>query len=76
MSLEKQILEILNDFEHSHSDKIIQALDEVQNHLKNELTREYLQGKIKAAKESTTESDKKKLCKNLLPYLDWYVQGI
>ena len=39
------------------------------------LTVDYLKGKIKKIMDLTTESEKKKQCKLLLPYFDWYLQG-
>ena len=75
MSLEKQARQILDDFEQASPDAILDVLDEVKMHLKNDLTKDYLQGKIDAIKESPSEK-KKALCKNLIPYLDWYVQGL
>ena len=76
MSLKEQASQILNNFENTQSDKIIQTLDEIKNQLKSQLTKDYLQGKIDALNNAKTESEKKVLCKNLIPYLDWYVQGI
>jgi len=43
---------------------------------KSNVTVEYLQGKIKKIKDLTNESEKKKQCKLLLPYFDWYLQGL
>ena len=76
MSLKKQANEILNHFENTPSEKIIPVLDEIKSHFKSELTKDYLQGKINSLKDAKTEPEKKALCKNLIPYLDWYVQGI
>ena len=75
MSLTEQAQKILNDFQGSSSDEIVQALDAIKDHFKNELTREYLQGKIKSIQSTSEENERKKLCKNLIPYLDWYLQG-
>jgi hypothetical protein len=43
---------------------------------KSNLTVEYLKGKIKKIVELSSESEKKKQCKLLLPYYDWYLQGL
>ncbi|MDH3191769.1 MAG: hypothetical protein OEM18_03675 [Nitrosopumilus sp.] len=75
MSLREQTRQILNDFENTSSEKITDALDEIKNQFQSDLTREYLQGKINEIANVSTETDKKKLCKNLIPYLDWYLQG-
>jgi hypothetical protein len=76
MSLEDQINEITNDFENASPEKIIDILNQIKTHFKNGLISEYLQGKIQKIQDSVDESDKKKQCKALLPYFDWYVQGL
>lgn len=76
MSLEEQIRNILNDFENTSSEKFLQVLDQVKPHFKSNLTLEYLQGKIQKIHDTDDEKEKKKQCKALTPYLDWYVQGI
>ena len=76
MSLEVQAKEILENFENTSSEKIIQTLNQIQLQFKSELTAEYLKGKIQKVLDSDNEEDKKKQCKALIPYLDWYVQGI
>jgi hypothetical protein len=43
---------------------------------KNNLTTEYLKGKIQKILDLTNESEKKKQYKLLLPYFDWYLQGL
>lgn len=75
MSLEDQIKEILKDFESNSSEKILNTLQEIKPHFKNELISEYLQGKIQKILDSQDESEKMKQCKALIPYFDWYLQG-
>jgi len=75
MSLQDQAKEILNDFDNAPSDKIIEILNQIQPHLKSEITQDYLKGKINGVLGMTDEAEKKKFCKTLRPYLDWYVQG-
>jgi hypothetical protein len=43
---------------------------------KSDLTTEYLKGKVQKILDISTESEKKKQCKLLLPYYDWYLQGL
>ena len=76
MTLEDQVKEILENFENTSSEKIIQALNQIQPQFKSELTADYLKGKIQKVVELDNEDDKKKQCKALIPYLDWYIQGI
>ena len=75
MSLEDQIKVILNDFEHTSSKNILEILEQIKPHFKNELISEYLQGKIQKILDLKDESEKKKHCKALIPYFDWYLQG-
>jgi len=75
MVLQDQAKEILNDFDNVVSDKIIEILTQIQPHLKSEITQDYLKGKIDGVLGMTDEAEKKKFCKTLRPYLDWYVQG-
>ena len=76
MTLEDQVKEILENFENTSSEKIIQALNQIQPQFKSELTADYLKGKVQKVVELDNEDDKKKQCKALIPYLDWYIQGI
>ncbi len=76
MSLEIQIKEILENFENTSSEKIIEILEKIRLDLKSQLTSEYLQGKIQKVINAENEAEKKKLCKALTPYLDWYIQGL
>ena len=76
MSLEEKTRNILNDFDNTPSDTIIQTLEEITTHFKSDLTRDYLRGKIKSILTASDETEKKNICKNLVPYLDWYLQGV
>ena len=75
MSLEIKIKSILNDFDTVSSDEFLEILDQIMLEFKSNLTVDYLKGKIKKIMDLTTESEKKKQCKLLLPYFDWYLQG-
>jgi len=76
MSLEEEIKMILKDFDNIPSEKIFEILNQIKPHFKNELISEYLQGKIQKIQDSSDESEKKKQCKALQPYFDWYLQGL
>ena len=75
MSLDEQIKQIQSDFENTSPDVILKTVDEIRGHFKSDLTKDYLQAKLKIISEISDESEKKKLCKTLLPYFDWYLQG-
>jgi len=76
MSLEGQIKQTLNDFENTTSDMILEILNQIKPQFKSKLISEYLQGKIQKILETNDEAKKKKLCKALMPYLNWYLQGL
>ena len=76
MSLEDQIKTILNDFEQATPETIIDVLNQIKPHFKSTLISEYLQGKIQKIQDFDDDQEKKKQCKALLPYFDWYLQGL
>ncbi len=76
MSLEDEIKHILDDFENTPSKQIFEILNQIKPQFKNELISEYLQGKIQKISEVNDEVEKKKQCKALIPYFDWYLQGL
>lgn len=76
MSLEEEIKIILDNFEQAKSETIFDILNQIKPNFKNELILEYLEGKIQKIRESVDEQDKKKQCKALIPYFDWYLQGL
>ena len=76
MSLEIKVQNIVNNFEDASSDEFLEILEQIMLEFKSNLTVEYLKGKIKKIVELSSESEKKKQCKLLLPYYDWYLQGL
>lgn len=76
MSLEDDIKQIQENFENVSSTNFLEVVKQIQERFQSNLTKEYLGGKLKTINETSGESEKKKLCKNLLPYLDWYIQGL
>jgi len=76
MTLYDKVKEILNDFDNIPSDEIVKILTQIQPYLKSDLTRNYLYGKIQDISGTPDSIERKRLCKNLKPYLDWYIQGI
>ena len=66
----------MNNFDDVSSDEFLEILDQIMLEFKSNLTLEYLKGKVQKILELSTESEKKKQCKLLLPYYDWYLQGL
>ena len=75
MSLEINVKNIMNNFDEVSSDEFLEILNQIMLEFKSNLTVEYLKGKIQKIVEISSESEKKKQCKLLLPYYDWYLQG-
>ncbi|RMW33469.1 MAG: hypothetical protein EA437_06530 [Candidatus Nitrosomarinus sp.] len=75
MSLEINVKNIVNNFDEVSSDEFLEILNQIMLEFKSNLTVEYLKGKIQKIVEISSESEKKKQCKSLLPYYDWYLQG-
>ncbi len=76
MSLEVKVKQILKNFEETSSEDILEILNQIQIKFQSQITRNYLRGKLVVISDTTSESEKKKLCKNLIPYFDWYLQGL
>ena len=76
MSLEIKVNNILQDFDNVSSDDFLKVIDEIMLEFRSTITIEYLKGKIQKITDLTNESEKKKQCNLLLPYFDWYVQGL
>ena len=76
MSLEINVNTILQDFDNVSSDDFLKVINEIMLEFRSTITIEYLKGKIQKINDFTNESEKKKQCKLLLPYFDWYLQGL
>ena len=76
MSLEIKVKQILENFDESSSADVLEILNQIQSKFQSQITQDYLTGKLKTISDIIDESEKKKLCKNLKPYFDWYLQGL
>jgi len=76
MSLEVQIKQTMDDIENSSSEKILEIITKIIPHFRSELTSDYLRGKIQKITNEQDESEKKKQCLTLIPYFEWYLQGL
>ena len=74
--MEVKVKQILKNFEETSSEEILEILNQIQIKFQSQITRNYLKGKLVVISDITSESEKKKLCKNLIPYFDWYLQGL
>ena len=76
MSLADEVKRILDDFENTTTEKIFEILNQIIPQFKNEIISEYLQSKIQKISDVNDKVEKKKQCKGLIPYFDWYMQGL
>ena len=76
MSLEIKLKQILEKFDETPSEEILELLSQIQTQFQSQITQDYLKGKLETVSKTPDESEKKKLCKNLKPYFDWYLQGL
>ncbi len=76
MSLEVQIKQTMDDIENSSSEQILEIITKIIPHFRSELTSDYLRGKIQKITNEQDESEKKKQCLTLIPYFEWYLQGL
>ena len=75
LMLTQEVKEILNDFDNASPNRIVEILTRIRHHLKSDITQNYLQEKIQGILNVNNVAEKRKLCENLKPYLDWYLQG-
>ena len=76
MSLEVQIKQTMGDIENSSSEQILEIIIKIIPHFRSELTSDYLRGKIQKITNEQNELEKKKQCLTLIPYFEWYLQGL
>ena len=76
MSLEEQIKQIMKNVDDTSSEKILEIIDQILPHFRSELTTNYLHGKLEKIRTVNEESEKKKQCLALIPYFEWYLQGL
>ena len=75
MSLQIKAKQILENFEQTSSEEIMGVLNQILKNFQSQITQNYLKGKLKTISDTSDEGQKKKICKNLKPYFDWYLQG-
>ena len=75
MSLQIKAKQILDNFEQTPSEDILDILNKILENFQSQITQNYLKGKLKTISDTSDEEQKKKLCNNLKPYFDWYLQG-
>jgi len=75
MSLEDQIKHTMDNLENSSSKEILEIITKILPHFRSELTSDSSWKNSKITNNSD-ESEKKKQCMTLIPYFEWYLQGL
>lgn len=61
-------------YESTGSDDLLSLLDRICTELRTADTQNYLRAKIDSIRHSA-ESERKVMCKELIPYIDWYISS-
>ena len=75
-SLERQARDTLRGFDGTPADEFLGIISQILPSLRSGLTSEYLRGKIQKIQAVSDAAERKRLCRALTPYLDWYLQGL
>lgn len=75
MTLRDDVQLILQEFKAVNSESVSKVSEQIKVQLKSDITRDYLEKKIQGIRDAKSEAERKKLCKALIPYLEWYLQG-
>ena len=76
MTLESKTQKIMDNIDETSSEDIVEIIKQIQPQFRSKITEEYLQGKIQKISDISDNVEKKKQCVSLLPYFDWYLQGL
>ena len=74
MTLVDEAERMRSGFDSADPDGFLDLVERIRTELRTAPAREYLAGKIEAAR-SAQPAERRRLCKALLPYLDWYITG-
>lgn len=74
MSLLDDAQRLRDGFESAGSDDLLSLLDRICAELRTDDTRDYLRAKIDSIRNAA-ESERKVMCKDLIPYVDWYISS-
>ena len=61
-------------FESAGPDELLGLLEQICAQLRTDETRDYLRAKMDSIR-NTAESERKVMCKDLIPYVDWYISS-
>lgn len=74
MTLADDAARIRSGFDSADTAEFLGVVSRIRDQLHTQQTREYLGKKLEAARLADP-SERREMCRNLLPYLDWYISG-
>lgn len=74
MTLTEDAVRIRSRFDSADTAEFLDIISRIRDRLHTQQTREYLGKKLEAARLAEP-SERREMCRNLLPYLDWYLSG-
>ena len=74
MTLADDAARVRSDFDSTDTAEFLDIVSRIRDSLRTGETKSYLAKKLDAAR-SATPAERRGACRNLLPYLDWYLSG-
>jgi hypothetical protein len=74
LTLAEDAARIRSGFDSIDTEEFLDVVSHIRDRLHTGQTREYLGKKLEAARLADP-SERRGMCRNLLPYLDWYLSG-
>ena len=74
MTLAEDAARLRAGFDSADSAKFLDTVSRIRDRLCTAQTKAYLDTKLEAARLAEP-AERQKMCRNLLPYLDWYLSG-
>ena len=74
MTLAGEAARVRSNFDSTDPAEFLDIVSRIRDSLRTGQTKSYLAKKIEAAR-SVAPAERRGMCQNLLPYLDWYLSG-
>ena len=76
MSLESKVRDLRANLDKAPTEQFMDVIRCIVPLLASPITSEYLAAKLEKIGQTADPQERKKQCKALAPYLDWYLQGL
>ena len=74
MTLADEAARASSNFDSTDPAEFLDIVSRIRDSLRTGQTKSYLDKKLEAAR-SAAPAERRRMCRNLLPYLDWYLSG-